>query len=122
MQRVTVPRLQLLEKIKANRENHRALFLKAQEGYRERVLEELDHMLRLARDGGQLRVRVGLDAPEDHTDDYDRVIAMLEMSVEETITIDALSFDNYVRDHWAWSDAALFKNSTYASGGSIKRE
>jgi len=39
---------------------------------------------------------------------------MLEMSVDETITIDAQAFDRYVMDNWDWSRFALATNTAYA--------
>lgn len=41
MQSVKVQRTALLTRIEANRETHRATFLKAQEGYRKAVIGEL---------------------------------------------------------------------------------
>lgn len=120
MKAVNVRRTLLLEKVTANRAAHRDLFLKAQEGFRARAIEELDKMLQEARDrSGPVRLFVGLTEPQDHTSDYDRVVAMLEMSVEEFIDIDAASFACYVMDEWGWKATALHVNSTYASGGKL---
>jgi hypothetical protein len=69
----------------ANRDSHRHLFLKAQEGYRKLVIEELDRMLADAKAGRPIRRSISLTEPSDHTKDYDRVIAMLEMSVDDTV-------------------------------------
>lgn len=115
MHQVKVKRTQLLEKIKANRDAHRELFLKAQKGYRELMIEELDRMLKEAREGKPIRRAVSLVEPADHTEDYDGVIARLEMSVEDEITIDAQSFDQYVRDKWHWKAFADQTNMAYAA-------
>jgi hypothetical protein len=40
--------------VRANREAHRNLFLKAQEGYRKLVIEELERMLADARAGRRI--------------------------------------------------------------------
>jgi|SRR5689334_5504119 len=116
MDTVKVVRTELLQKIEENRANHRALFLKAQEGYRRMVIEELDKMLSDAREGKPIRIAVALQAPQDHTDEYDNVIEMLKMSVEEHIEIAAHDFQCYVRDKWQWSAHTNFLNSTYAAG------
>lgn len=119
MQSVKVKRAKLLTAITKNRAAHRALFLKAQEGYREVVIGLLDEMLADARDGKPVRTRVRVQAPEDHTEDYDRVIDMLTMSVDQTVTLSATDFNRYVRDKWEWTAAALWKNTTYASGSYV---
>ena len=51
MNTVKVKREELLTKVRANRDAHRTLFLKAQEGYRKLVIEELDRMLKDAKEG-----------------------------------------------------------------------
>lgn len=103
MQTVKVTRIDLLDKLKANRAEHRGVFETAQVKFREAVIERLDAMLADARAGKKVRQSVGLTAPEDHTSDYDRAIAMLEMSVDEQITLTSHDFESYVMDRWAWA-------------------
>lgn len=113
MNTVKVTRQELLDRITANRKNHRDLFLKAQQGYRKKVIEALDQMLAEARDGKAIRRHIELPEPEDHTDDYDRTITMLQMSVEDHITISAGEFDRYVMDNWAWKATSIASTSLY---------
>src|SRR5271157_465731 len=96
MHSVTVKRIELLEKIKVNRDGHRDLFLKAQEGYRLDVIAELEQHLKDARNRKKISRSLTLPEPQDHTEDYDSVIAMLEMSVDQNIELDAGSFQQYV--------------------------
>lgn len=113
MHEVKVKRLELLAIVKKNMKAHRDLFLKAQTGYRQAVIEELDAMLKEAREGKKIRRAIALPEPQDHTEDYNRVIKMLEMSVDKTIDLDSSSFDNYVRDQWNWKALADFTNMSY---------
>jgi hypothetical protein len=115
MHTVKVQRTELLSRIKKNRDAHRDLFLSAQAGYREAVIEELDRMLKDARDGKKISRYVQLAEPQDHTLDYDRVIDMLEMSTDEIIEIGAGEFDMYVRDNWTWKAMADTTNTMYAA-------
>ena len=115
MNTVKVKREELLTKVRANRDAHRELFLKAQEGYRKLVIEELDRMLADAREGRRIQRSVTLTEPSNHIKDYDRVITMLEMSVDDTITLEAHDFDRYVMDNWDWSRFALATNTAYAA-------
>jgi hypothetical protein len=57
------------------------------------LLKELDRMLADAKEGRPIQRSVTLTEPSNHTKDYDRVITMLEMSVDETIVLDAGEFD-----------------------------
>ena len=114
MDYVTVKRLDLLTRIKKNRDAHRDLFLKAQKGYRKAVIKELDQMLQDAKEGKPIRRAIQLPEPEDHTADYDRIIDMLEMSIHSTLQIAEHEFDQYVRDNWAWKAMATSTNLFYA--------
>ena len=116
MNTVKVKREELLTKVRANRDAHQNLFLKAQEGYRKLIIEELDRMLAEAKAGRKISRSINLAEPVDHTSVYDRVIMMLEMSVDDTIVLDANEFDQYVRDRWAWSHHATTMPESYAVG------
>ena len=113
MQTVKVKTSELMTKLHGNRDAHRELFLKAQQGYRKQVIDELDRMLADARGGRQIVRAIRLPEPVDHTADYDRVIAMLAMSVESEVELSAGEFDNFVMDNWAWAAQARHTNSSY---------
>jgi hypothetical protein len=102
MQVVRVEREKVLERMRENRAQHRAIFEAAIEGYRQRVIEVLDQMIADARAGRRIRQNVGLPEPADHTDDYDLVIDMLELEVEDVIELTQAEFAQYVRDDWGW--------------------
>lgn len=115
MKQVKIKRDELLDIVKKNLTEHRDLFLKAQEGYREMVIEELDKMLADARNGKELRVAIHMPAPEDHSNDYTTVIKMLELEVEENVCLETHEFQQYVENNWRWAAAALATNTMYAS-------
>lgn len=113
MNKVTVTVNELLDTVKTNRSNHRDEFLRAQEGFRERIIEELDRRLADARQGKKVNLFVQLPEPQDHTADYDRVIKMLEMSVNNEVELSSVEFDQYVMDNWQWAAAAKTINASY---------
>ncbi len=115
MDKVTVKVEKLLKTVKKNRTAHRDLFLKAQEVYRQDIIEELDRMLKDAKSGKEIRRVITMPEPMNHTKDYDRVITMLEMSVDKEVKLDAHAFDQYVMDNWAWSAGVRGVNTMYAS-------
>ena len=121
MNTVAVKREELLTKVRTNRDAHRTLFLKAQEGYRKLVIEELDRMLADAKAGRPIARPINLVEPADHTEDYDRVLAMLEMSVDDTVILGAEEFSQYVLDRWTWSRFAISTNKSYAVGTPVPR-
>ena len=114
--KITVKKDELLVKIRGNRDAHRGVFLEAQKGYREKVIDELDVMLKDAREGRGIRRTVELVEPQDHTRDYDRVIKMLEMMVGDEVVITDRQFAHFVLDEWEWQQA--FEHSTRSYRGS----
>jgi len=90
MKTVRLKRDQLLEILRENRKNHRDGFLEALEGYREQAIAELEKMLEEAKDKKRIRRTVTLAEPMDQTKDYDRVIKMLEMSIDEEVELERI--------------------------------
>jgi hypothetical protein len=102
MNAINVKKSELLAVLRQNRAQHRKIFLEAQTGYRQQVIDELDSMLRDARDGKKIRRSVTLIEPVDQTADYDRAIRMMEMSVDDVIQLEEHEFNSYVLDNWSW--------------------
>lgn len=113
MNSVTVNKVELIETLKENRSKHREIFESAQRGYRDLVIWHLDNNLKDARDGKEIRTRVNLQAPIDQTSDYDRVIRMLEMSVDTEIELSEHDFAQYVLDDWSWKNQFITVNTSY---------
>jgi hypothetical protein len=85
---VKVNTAELLERLKENRDGHLGVFLAALAGFHEEVIVQLERALENARAGRCYTTQFRLPEPEDHTRDYDRVIEMLEMSVDEVTELD----------------------------------
>lgn len=113
MRTVKIGRAALLDKLRENREQHREVFLKAQEGYKQFLIKELEQRLDEAQRGLKIDRVIRLDEPTDHTGDYDRVIMMAEMSVDDEITLTDVDFGQYVMDDWAWKQAFAATAGTY---------
>jgi len=111
---ITVKKEKLLGHLKKNRDEHRGFFLKAQDGYRIQFVKELEVHLEEAKAGRSFKRHVELDAPIDHTRDYDRIIQMLEMSTQDEVQITQLEFTQYVQDDWDWKRDFITTNSKYA--------
>lgn len=113
MKTVKVNRKQLLEKVKANRATHRTTFEEALEGYREQAISELEASLLEAKAGKRIRRGLQLVEPMDMTREYDRVITMLEMSVEEELEVTQQEVMQYVMDDWSWKQQFEAVSATY---------
>ncbi len=113
MRNVRVSKNELLAKVKANREAHRGIFLKALEGYRTEAIAQLEKMLEEAKSRKRIRGSIELEEPMDMTREYDRVISMLEMSEDDTIELTNSEFAQYVLDDWSWKHQFGVTNSKY---------
>jgi len=114
MKTVTVYVDKLNEIIGQNRDAHRAIFLKALEGYQRKVLALLEERIAELKSGKVISHYISMPVPEDHTKDYDRILRMIEMHVEDTIVISQEDFAKYVMDDWEWKEKFLTTTAFYA--------
>lgn len=113
MQTVKVSKGKLQEIVKKNRDAHRATFEKALRGYQAAVVEELEKQLGRARNGLKKTLSVTFHCPEDHTSDYDRIIRMLDLSLDDSIELSQQEFSWYVQDDWGWKQQWTTSNIAY---------
>lgn len=113
MDTVKVNKDKLREIVQKNRDNHRALFERAFEGYKRTCIEILETNLAAFKAGKAARMYLVENPPEDHTKDYDRVILMLAMNIEEEISLSADDFSHYAMDDWQWKEAWTISSTKY---------
>lgn len=113
MDTVTVKKDDLIAKVQANRDKHRGEYESAFEGYRKACIRALETNLESFNAGLCQRVLINEQPPEDHTKDYDRVLMMLQMSVNDEVTVNAVAFSQYVLDDWGWKQNWIASNSKY---------
>lgn len=120
MQIVRVKKTELLEKLKANRDEHRQIFLEALDGYHEAAMAALEERIKEAKENKRVNLFFTLEQPVDQTKEYDRVIKMLEMSVDDEVELTQQEFANYVMDDWSWMGQFLASNAQYSQTASAK--
>jgi hypothetical protein len=113
MREVTVPKDKLLGTMKLNRDQHRAVFLKAQKKYRAAVISALDDRLQQAREGGVINLGFALPAPQDFTAEYDAAIAQIEWDMGDTVTLSEEDFNQFVLNQWSWARAFAASTELY---------
>lgn len=118
MNTVTVERAKVIETLKINRDKHHEIFKDAQAGYRKVVISILDKAIQEAREGKKIRTFFDIEAPKDHTEEYDQAIKMLEWSIDKNITLDRRSFINFVLDDWGWKQDFLSISQSYSTSAS----
>jgi adenylate kinase family enzyme len=119
---VTVEKDALLKTVKENRDKHRQIFLEAVDGFRKKAVELLEERLDDAKAGRRINVYINLPTPVDQTREYDRVIRMLEMSVDTTIELTQSEFTMYVMDDWSWKKQFSATNAMYTTSVTAEDE
>ena len=119
MDTITVGKAELLETLRVNRDNHKAEYDKAVEVYTERFVQNAkdyakDAVKRAAR-GEKFASLAWLPVPEEHTEDFDRAIQMLEWHQGETIELSTYDFAQYVQGDWGWAKSFTTNTLSYSS-------
>jgi hypothetical protein len=115
MDNITVDKADLIATLRDNRDKHRDLFDKAQVVYREKMIEELDRALAEAKAGRKIRRAFTLPTPENHTEDFDTAIQMLEWEAEDYVSLSMRDFMRYVQNRWEWERSFAANTESYSS-------
>jgi hypothetical protein len=113
IQHIVVKKSALIDALKKNRDGHHAQYEAAHAGYRKALIETVAKMYDDARKGLEVQHMIHLDIPEDHVKDYDRVIGMLEMSIDENVLITSTEYSQYVMDDWGWKERFISTSNAY---------
>jgi hypothetical protein len=117
MRDIQVSKKELIEILETNKANHRALYDEACTNYLAAGAKELEKKLEQVRRGRMVSLLINLPVPEDHTRDYERVIAMLNMEKREEILLPEGDYQQYVQDDWAWRRAWAANTMSYTAAG-----
>ncbi len=115
MKSVTIDKSELLIILEENRDTHEAEYIDAYEGYLKACVESLEMYLEKFKEENCEQVVWGEFPPQSQIKDYDRVIRMLELSVDGEIELTSEEFANYVQDDWHWKQNWTLSNSKYMS-------
>ena len=121
MNAIKVKKDKLIKVLKENMSRHNKIFLDAMKGYRKKAIEVLDAHIAEARGGGKIFTTIHLREPVDQTEDYERVVGMLEMAEETLIELSEGDYARYVLDVWDWSGNFYTTNSAYTTFDRIPR-
>lgn len=109
---IKVNKLELIRKIKENKENHIKDYHEAVENYKIQAKKQLDAQLK-ALEEGSLEIEIKLVTPQNKTDEYDKIISMFDWEHEDFVTLSQSEFNHYVLDEAPFAMQAKFLNSTY---------
>lgn len=58
---------------------------------------------------------LGLEYPQDHSQDYDRAIEMMRASIFDEVVLSPQEFDRYVMNQWEWRNNFVSNSLHYAN-------
>jgi hypothetical protein len=112
LESVTIERNKLIEIVTANREKHVNAYTETMAEYKIKYRDRLLELHGLSERGTYDDVK--LRKPRTYVDDYDRALRMLELSVDNDITVTEHSFRQLVLDQWQWQHDFTETNALYA--------
>jgi hypothetical protein len=113
-----VGRIVLMDILVENRRQHRVDFEETWIGYKTIVVGKLTDLLysaQAAEPPNPIPAAIFASPPSDHTEDYDRILGMLEMSSSATIELNEQDYAKYVLDQWDWKPQWETTASAYNS-------
>lgn len=114
--KISVNRNGLLNTLKGNLEEHEKIFNEAREKYQKTLIQFLESLLDSAKSGGHHgkgshsindMLYKAPEKPYDCSDEYKRIIGMLELSDSEAVTLSAQDYKHFVMDEWDWKENFL---------------
>lgn len=115
---INVNKVDLLNRLRENREKHAADYVLAHEGYVQAMREELQGLLAKLDAGEEIDRYLTNQEPENHTAEYDLAIQMFEMATDTEIELDSQQFSQYVNDDWGWKRSWSASNTSYITRAS----
>lgn len=109
----TVDKHKLLATLGANREAHAAAYQEAMVKYREKSIEFFELAMEKIRSGGEVERTLRLPMPEEHTDDFDRVIEGLTWQDSDMVELTEGEFEELVRNRWGWHKTFVQNTTSY---------
>ena len=115
MDNIKVEKAKLIAILKNNRAIHEEEYNESIEEWEKVVTKALKKAYKLAKVGDRFITAFKLPKPKSFIDEYDKIIGMLEMSLDEEVELVEHEYDMYVRNNWNWKrdfigTASLYNN------------
>ena len=116
MSPITVDKAQLIQTLRHNRDQHQAIFEKAMDVYRAKMIEELENRVAEIKKGSKIRRGFSLPEPENHTVDFDYAIEMLELDKGDEVVLSIADYRTYYKNEWGWQQSFAGNTQSYLAG------
>lgn len=115
MDKITVSKTALLEKLSDNLELHQADYKAARKEWVKRCTKALKKAAKQAEETGEIDTAPLQDLPKpvSFVKSYEDAIARLEMHLDTEVDLDDRQFAAWVQDNWDWRGAFIAQTSNY---------
>lgn len=117
---ITAKRVDVLAKLRVNRELHAKVVIEARAGYLRRAQAALEERLAKTKEGKLVSLGFRLQLPQDYTSVYDTAITMMELHTGDEIKLSAGQVRSLMRDEWDWSHTFYSTNAEYSGTAAEK--
>jgi len=104
---------ELFEILEKNRDGHRAVFESALEEFKIQAIKAFEQRIDRIKQGDKINLWVDLEEPKDHTQEYDVVLKMLALTIDQEIELNDRQFRQFVMDEWDWKNDFIRTASNY---------
>lgn len=115
---INIRKTELLKKLCENKEKHEKDYKIALSGFRVDCLDKLKDAMKDAKKGLTPN-NLSFGEPSCHSEDYQTMIEMLEMSVDDELEITYEQFKRYVKDEWEWKRSFDISAALYSDKATI---
>ena len=122
MKTVRVNKKELLEILCENRKKHKEQYKESIKAFRVKAADLLNKELQKIIAGKKFETYFDLQKPISHEKDYDLVIKMVEMSVDDILELEQSEFNQLVNDEWTWKSSfrlSVYSNYSYSGSSGI---
>ena len=116
MKTVTINKKELLDILYENRIKHAEQYDEAVKDYKAVIMNFSKANIKSINasvEGGTFSIKQYPSYPPSYISEYDQVIRMIELDVNDTITLDKTDFNNYVLDNWGWKQTFTQASTVY---------
>lgn len=113
MQQVKIHKTRLLNKLEENLAKHKKEYDRAHYAWKKKVHIALANAFENAKNDVEYKVHFNLPEPISYEKHYIREIEMVEMSVDDEITLTQGEFNTLVMDEWSWKNSFVATTSQY---------
>lgn len=112
MENIKVDKYQLLNTLKANKEQHVKDYNDALAIYKLKLIEVLTQKLKAAKAGNDINFNFP-ERPVSYEESYDTIITKLKWTTQDEIELDDREVKQYIQNEWQWKHQFAMATGSY---------